>query len=770
MSYRPRRAGVSARASVSPVHLLGVSAIALACALPQPVVSQELTQAQTTILKRITVIAQRSSKSVLEVPATVSVIDAETLAKHQVRDIQDLVRYEPGVQVTRGNSLTTPWSTLDGFTVRGVSGNRVQMQVDGSRTMESIIDGSRDVIDPWNMKQVEIVKGPAGVLWGADALGGVVSFETLDPEDVLDGSDKPWAVEIKTAYDSLDKSFRQQINAAYDFGNGLQVLGTLGHLSGHEATLSNARADGGIWGCPRLPKWTCDRFFPTDVNAYDGMAKAVWTPNDEHRIEVMAEFYSRKSDVFQMYDSSSNAVTGVPQTSSQYNVDEWVRTVNIERPRFAIEHEWQVNNDWLDSVTWNLSYSPQRRGTDSFKRQVYAVPKPRYTEARQVRDYGEEFLEAEIQAVSSFDVGGSNHTLTYGFDGDITKADYVDFNKTYNSETGGTTESEYNGFAFPDSETVRADLYIQDEIRLLDEKLTITPGLRYATYSIDPTKGKAPKPLPGFEPEKIDSQTLIKSLSARYQFTDAISGYVAYNEGYKMPTSQMLFVSNINAFTGAEVVPNPNLRPETVKSYEAGLRGEFENGWISATAFHADYTDFISRLEEIAPDRFTALNLSKVKLSGIELASEFEVYENLFFNTAITYQYGRMQRSPDVAEGWYEPATPLTAVLGLRYELPENNLELEVMGTFAAGPEHRNDPNAFKPDGYAIFDAYAKWEPTENIELTAGIQNIFDTRYFPNTMTGYNTPGNGGADAGNSPGELQTAPGRTFKLGATVKF
>ena len=132
--------------------------MALLAAMPSPASAQQLTEAQTTILKRITVTATRAAKNVLDVPASVTVIDKETLEKHVVRDIQDLVRYEPGVQVDRSSSLTQPWAQLGGFTVRGVSGNRVQMQVDGARTIESIIDGGRDVIDPFNMKSVEIVK------------------------------------------------------------------------------------------------------------------------------------------------------------------------------------------------------------------------------------------------------------------------------------------------------------------------------------------------------------------------------------------------------------------------------------------------------------------------------------------------------------------------------------------------------------------------------------------------------------------------------------
>src|SRR5690606_22343280 len=118
----------------------------------------------------------------------------------------------------------------------------------------------------------------------------------------------------------------------------------------------------------------------------------------------------------------------------------------------------------------------------------------------------------------------------------------------------------------------------------------------------------------------------------------------------------------------------------------------------------------------------------------------------------------------------FDGAVPLTTVLGVRYELPEHNFEFEVFGTFADGVSERSNPNSFKPEGYAVFDAYAKYSPTENVELTAGIQNIFDVKYFPNTLSGayLNVPTN--AAAGQDPLELQAGPGRTFKLGATVKF
>lgn len=132
-------------------------------------------------LKTITLSAERAAKNLLDVPMSISVIDRDTLDRHQVRDIQDMVRYEPGISVDRQTSLTNPFGQLNSFNIRGVGGNRVQILVDGARVQERITDGSRDFVDPFNMKSVEITRGPNSVLWGADALGGVVFSGRLMP-------------------------------------------------------------------------------------------------------------------------------------------------------------------------------------------------------------------------------------------------------------------------------------------------------------------------------------------------------------------------------------------------------------------------------------------------------------------------------------------------------------------------------------------------------------------------------------------------------------
>ncbi|MBD7989676.1 TonB-dependent hemoglobin/transferrin/lactoferrin family receptor [Ochrobactrum sp. Sa2BUA5] len=727
-------------------------------------------------LKTITLSAERAAKNLLDVPMSISVIDRETLDRHQVRDIQDMVRYEPGVSVDRQTSLTNPFGQLNSFNIRGVGGNRVQILVDGARVQERITDGSRDFVDPFNMKSVEITRGPNSVLWGADALGGVVFFRTLDPEDLLDGT-KPWAVETKFSYDSFDKSFRKQITGAAEAGD-FKVLGSFGHMSASEPDMRKARADGGIWGCPRESIWPCNKASPMDTDSYNSLMKLQWNPSADHEFKLTGEWFERNTDVDQKYDSgaANPLYASMPAYYSFYYENEsWDRSLKMQRARFALDHRWTVGASWLDEVKWNISYSPQKRDTTSNQIRNYPLlATPRREKRSQIRNYSEDFLQADVQLTSSFDLGQTSHKFIYGFAGDITKSNYDGENITTNLNTGVTTVALRQGFNFPKVETIRADFYVQDEIKLLDERLTLTPGLRLATYSIDPTQDGDYVPLEGFDPEKTDKTRLIKRLGAIYKLDDTYSVFASYGEGFKMPTAQQLFVSStsIGATSMVEVIPNPNLRPEFVRSYEAGLRGEFNRGYFSASTFYSDYKDFIRGLQPVPgeADKYTSDNVEGVKVWGIEFGGEYEVYNNVFANAALSYMRGDQRVDAGSEKTPFDGASPLTTVLGLRYIIPDWNLETEFVGTFASGVKRRADENAFKPSSYTVFDAYAKWSPTKHIDVNFGVENIFDKRYFPNTLTGYANSPETSSVANVNPLEMQVAPGRTFKVGATMRF
>lgn len=136
-------------------------------------------------LQQIEVISSKQDKVLSDVDSYITIITDKDIERYQSEDIQDVFRYEPGVNVDGGGRFG-----IEDIRIRGVSENRVQIRLDGMPMPESFafgpfMDSGRQYFDISDLKQVEIVRGSDSVLYGSSAIGGVVSFVTKDPEDFL---------------------------------------------------------------------------------------------------------------------------------------------------------------------------------------------------------------------------------------------------------------------------------------------------------------------------------------------------------------------------------------------------------------------------------------------------------------------------------------------------------------------------------------------------------------------------------------------------------
>ena len=138
-------------------------------------------------LEEVTVYARRMVP-VSRVAATVTVISDSDLQRTLAGDVKQMVRYEPGLSVR-----SDPFRFgLDTFTIRGMTGNRVSVEVDGIPSapgfaIGSYSDSGRAFPDLAFVRRVEILRGPASSLYGSDAIGGVVAMSTLTPDSLLAG-------------------------------------------------------------------------------------------------------------------------------------------------------------------------------------------------------------------------------------------------------------------------------------------------------------------------------------------------------------------------------------------------------------------------------------------------------------------------------------------------------------------------------------------------------------------------------------------------------
>ncbi|SNR66677.1 TonB-dependent hemoglobin/transferrin/lactoferrin family receptor [Puniceibacterium sediminis] len=715
-------------------------------------------QDEPFILDPITVNADRAGDEALDVPANITVIDGETIEDHQISDIEELVRQVPGVTVSRQTTGTDPFNTFGGFTIRGVGGNRVAIQMDGSRIPERIMDGTRDYIDLNFTKQVDIVRGPASVLWGADALGGLVSFETVDPEDILDGQDR--AVRAKAGYDSFNEGASTSLTVAQKFSPTLSLLAGVARENAHEAELSNARDDGGIYGCPRNiddGATPCGELDPTDTQSTRALVKLVWTPTDQHRLEFSTDLLQRDTSVEQDY------VLG-PNSSGEVITDK-DRELDLHRQRYAIEHTFTPTGGLLSELRTTLAYTSNgytRSGTEE------SIS----TGGDEIKswdelEYSENFLELDVQATVNFMTGAADHRMIMGFDGDITKTDYSRRDTEYNITTDTKTVTSAGGFNFANATTRRADIYLEDRITFGGGQFELTPGLRFATYKIDPRTDSDYQAVTGQEPAVRDDQRLLKSLGATYHFNDNWSVWAKYGEGFKMPIAQQLYTSLPGTFFN--LTPAPGLLPEEVKSYELGLRFEEERGFFAINAFKADYTDFIqSFYNPPGTSDYTYRNLSTVNVWGLEASGALALSDRTTAKFSASWQKGEQQVNSD-SDTTAHTLPPLMATLSLAHYFPNQRLSLEGVGTFASAVKDTASDTDFKPDAYAIFDAHAKWELVENGFLNISINNMFDKRYFTANAATYGTTASSSV-ASSNPIELQTGPGRTFAVSYEMRF
>lgn len=713
----------------------------------------------TTLLKKITIFGDRQGRKPLDVPANITVIDNEELADHGITDMQELIRYEPGIEVGRQTSSTDPFNTFGGFNIRGVGGNRVQMLVDGARLPERIIDGTRDYLDFNFTKQVDIVRGPGSVLWGADALGGIVALETIDPDDLLfDG--KQFGGKTGISYNSLDNEINSSIAYAHKFSDQLSVLGGLSYTHANEAEFGNARVDGGVWDCPRnisAGATPCNELDPTNKNSYRGIAKAVFTPNDDHRFEFTADYMQRITDV--------DFKTTLGLATNGDVIHNYDRSLDLYRGHFSVEHEWDIGNKFIDDLKWSISYSPNGYERTGVETKTLSGGDDIIEE--DFLSFDEEFIEFDAQFTSRFDTGNVGHTITWGFDGDLTFTDYQRIDIERNLTAGTVTESRGGGFNFANATTVRADIYVQDQIELFDGRLELTPGVRYATYNLDPRPDPDYQPVIGSEPVEVTETATLYALGVNVELDDTFSIYGAFNQGFKMPTAQQLYTSLPGTFFN--LLPAPDLRPETVNNYEVGLRGEFERGYFSVNFFHADYTDFIASFYNVpGTNDYTYRNLASVTLYGIEASGEMDLSDVHKINFSFAWQEGTQQANA-TADPTYFTAPPLKAVVGLNYSMPQYNLTLGATAILVSAVTRTDSITDFKPAGYGLLDVSAKWQPTMNSQLRFGIKNVFDQRYFQANASNYALTASDNVARAN-PIELQTGPARTFELSYNVKF
>lgn len=700
--------------------------------------------ASEPVLGTVNVVAARTPHTARETAGMVTVIDQQQIEEQLAQNIQDLVRYEPDLSVSRD---ATRFGS-NGFTTRGIGGNRVLELVDGipvsdTFTIGDFSDASRNLVDPELVKRMEILRGSASALYGSDAIGGVVSLTTKDPQDYLNPG-KPWQALGKAGCNSVDNSAAET------------VLGAFGSQANAGMLLFNRRDGQELDNRGDIGKRDQARTQPNPQNYYDNnfLAKGVFNRQDAtYRLIFSGTQGGSDTNVLSSIGSRDlSASIGAPP--GFYIINTKTQDGDDTQRALRLSGEAELRNGgWYDSAVLRLygSDSLTRQATVETRDQTIGGPATPLLIQRNF-SFKQDVVGLNSTLSSSFATGAAHHLLTYGLDFKAGRTSEMRDGLQTNQLTGVSTKKvspdTFPARDFPVSLTLQGGAYVQDEIAI-GERLTLIPAVRYDYYRLSPHNDASYSQASGDSaPVGITHSAVSPKLGLTYDIARAWTAYAQYAHGFRAPPYDNVNVGFTNLQFGYTAIPNAHLKPEKSDGVEAGLRYEDGGASASASAYYSRYRDFIEPFVSLGtnPDTglltFQSQNFSAVRIYGADLrgAYAFQALRGFGVHAALAYTRGDnlQDRAP------LNSIDPPKAVLGVDYRDPRKRWGGQFNATLAQRKSRVDDSGGagggssegsssgplFKAPGYATFDTTAWYSFTPALRLNAGIFNLSNQKYW----------------------------------------
>lgn len=696
-----------------------------------------------TELPPVTVTATRTEKAIEGLPPSVTSTGRATLDENFVDDYQELGKQVPGVDISRSGRY--------GYTdinIRGLQGNRVLTLIDGIRLPDTFEFQGRDsrvgqdLVDFGSLSSVDIVRGPGSTLYGSSALAGIVGLRTLDPVDLL-GADKTLGGRIKSDYDGADHSKGLQAALAGRFAQDTLWLVQVGERRGHELDT------GGSIDTPDSGRTEND---PQDFTRRSMMAKLQQRFAGGHKLGLTAEYFKTDvdTDLFSLQAPAGNTAAA-RVLSSTANDDQ-------ERRRVSLEYDYRApgTDSFVDAASARLYH--QKLESDQHRYEVRANA-PRYE-----RDGNYQQSLKGLSGQLSKRIAGSI-TQNWVVGGEWWQTDTDEF------AAGFPNISTINVRTLPKTRNKQWGLFADNELSFAGGAFTLTPGVRYDSYRIDPEvdsilAGQIATGS-GSQPAAQKDSRLSPKIAANWTLSDEASLFAQYAHGFRAPS-----VLEVNGqFTNNRLytlIPNSQLKPETSRGLEFGARlGNRQMGG-TVTVFDTRYKNFIematltNRDPAFVPGYgsvFQYNNVAAARIYGTEFTGHYQLARNWRAEGMVAWMQGKNESS----HTWINSVPSAKASIALRYS--DDRWGAMARVTAARAKDKTASPSTFAAPGYGVVDLTAWWTPVKDVRLSVGVFNLFDQKYWNGTDT-LTT-----AQAANSSTlDFYSLPGRNLRASLAWQF
>jgi len=665
-------------------------------------------------LREVVVSGSRTAQDPDELPMSIDVISAKEMEEKQIQDIRDLAKDLPNVSVKRAPARFTLASgntgrdSNAGFNIRGMDGNRVLLLTDGIRMPRSYVFNAnafgRDYFDIGLVKRVEIVRGPASVLYGSDGVAGLVNFITYEPSDFLTNG-KTFGGRAVISASSEDKGTSAGATLAGRVNDRVEWL--LGVNASHSNALKNMGTNDAANTTRTTPN-------PETDHGNGLLAKVVIKPNADQKHVVTFE-HVEKSASYNLLSS-----VAVAATASTSVLGSTAKT-DLDRNRLTWDARYQLGSTLADSLQTVLSY--QAAGS----REV--ATEDRNTAADRARDttYDENTWQLGLQANKLLRFGGANsdmaHKLTYGLD--YSRASIKTLGTGVTPAAGETFPLK----RFPDTIESSTALYLQDEVFTGD--WSITPGARLDQYKIAASQD-------GFSgtPVSPSGSAVSPKIGVLYRATPQWSVFGNVASGFKAPNAGQVNAYFENTTQYYKTIPNPNLKAEKSQNFEIGTRGRLDALTLDVAAFTGRFKDLIVDTVQVGgsgtaadPVVYQSINVDNARISGFEAKGSWDWGTVAGGQVSTPFSYG-MARGKNTDTGKpLDTVDPAKLRLGVQYATPAWDLRLN-LAHHAAKKQSDVDSALFLAPSATTLDVSGQWRIQKDLRLNVAVANLTNKKYW----------------------------------------
>lgn len=649
----------------------------------------------------------------------------EQLDAQQVQSIAELSnRVEAGISFNRINNS---------INIRGLDGARVLTTVDGIRqpfmTDTRIDRGSSNAFDFDALSTLDLLRGSSGsATLGGGVLGGALAVRTLDPKDLIKG-DRNFGALAKTGYDSTDNAWFGSAAVAARMQQTYFLLQG-GFRNGHE--IENKGSNDTIGAARTTPN-------PTDFNQYSFLAKAQhYSPDEVHRFGITGEFFKREDKV--------NVLTSTVSTTGNFRPGSYDTGEDVERKRVSLNYDFKLPGGFIDEAHATLYWQNVKRNSkiDGYRYTSVVGPYGRNNETEQ------DAFGFNGHAIKNFQTGMFSHSLLAGMELRTTQLDqysagYDNCQRPYTGAFSACNNLHTNQADQPRIDGRMVGLYVQDEIGMLDNRLRLTPGVRFDWYEEKPQNTPAytsggTQPV-GLPPSSSDSAWSPKvrleyDIVKNAPFVKDVTAFAQWSKGFRAPAANELY-GRFGAVGTYLRIGDPTLRPETSNGIDLGVRFGDKALGASITYFHTNYRNFIDYVQVAAPGGLYPQggitqyqNVAQVEIQGIEASAQWAFAPNWLARGSFAYTRGTNKQTG----AFLNSIPPMQGIVAVAYGT--DVWGAEVSAKFAAARDDvaatTGTAQGFQAPGYAVFNASAWWKPTQlaDLQFQVGVYNIFDRKYF----------------------------------------